>query len=518
MARIGFRISDWFTANDRQLSRAEFADGAQWSQSQLSTWATAAGTLGNDTLVGTEQADVLRGWAGNDSLNGLAGDDQLFGGDGDDQLLGGAGQDQLDGGSGHDSLDGGTGNDRMVGGAGNDMYWVDSVGDQVIEGAGEGTDQVNSLISYTLGADMENLTLLETVAIDGTGNAGDNVIIGNSARNIITGGAGQDYLDGGAGDDLYMIRAGSDHAAGGEIHDASGYNQVRFSSAFAQDTLVLGAGDTGINDVSITATTGSATVLTYNDLNVDATALRNGLNINGNAGNNRLIGTAFNDYINGGLGNDVMIGGDGNDSYIVDSAGDVVIETADQGFDSVNSSVSYTLGANVEDLFLKGTAAIDGTGNVANNRIYGNAARNVMDGSAGNDTLVGGGGNDTYVFGRGYGVDTVIESDVTAGNTDQALFFGGINFDQLWFSRNGSNLDLSIIGTTDKLRFQDWYVDQSKHVEVFKTSNGQTLVDSQVQNLVNAMAAFAPPAAGQLTLPDNYHNALDSVLAANWQS
>jgi hypothetical protein len=61
-------------------------------------------------------------------------------------------------------------------------------------------------------------------------------------------------------------------------------------------------------------------------------------------------------------------------------------------------------------------------------------------------------------------------------------------------------------------------VDQSKHVEVFKTSNGQTLVDSQVQNLVNAMAAFAPPAAGQLTLPDNYHNALDSVLAANWQS
>ena len=142
-----------------------------------------------------------------------------------------------------------------------------------------------------------------------------------------------------------------------------------------------------------------------------------------------------------------------------------------------------------------------------------------MDGQGGTDTLTGGAGNDTYVLGRGYGADTAIENDATAGNTDMAQFLSGIATDQLWFKQvsGTNNLEVSIIGTSDKLTVKDWYVGAANHIEQFKTSDGKTLLDSKVQNLVNAMAAFAPPSAGQTSLPSNYHAALDSVIAANWQ-
>ena len=89
--------------------------------------------------------------------------------------------------------------------------------------------------------------------------------------------------------------------------------------------------------------------------------------------------------------------------------------------------------------------------------------------------------------------------------------------DQLWFRKNGNNLEVSIIGTSDKLTMGNWYLGNQYHVEQFKTSNGKTLLDSQVHNLVNAMAAFSPPAAGQTSLPAAYASALNPVLAANWQ-
>ncbi len=140
-----------------------------------------------------------------------------------------------------------------------------------------------------------------------------------------------------------------------------------------------------------------------------------------------------------------------------------------------------------------------------------------MDGAGGADNLVGGVGNDTYVLGRGYGADTVTENDSTVGNTDLAQFASGISLDQLWFRHVGNNLEVSIIGTSDKLTVQNWYLGSAYHVERFKTADSRLLIDSRVENLVQAMAAFSPPAAGQTTLPSNYQTALASVIAANWQ-
>ena len=111
-----------------------------------------------------------------------------------------------------------------------------------------------------------------------------------------------------------------------------------------------------------------------------------------------------------------------------------------------------------------------------------------------------------------------MENDATPGNTDIAQFLSGVTTDQIWFQHVGNNLEASIIGTSDKLVINDWYLGSNHHLEQFKTTDGaKTLLDSQVDNLVNAMASFAPPAAGQTSLPPDYQTSLAPVIAANWQ-
>lgn len=118
------------------------------------------------------------------------------------------------------------------------------------------------------------------------------------------------------------------------------------------------------------------------------------------------------------------------------------------------------------------------------------------------DTMAGGAGDDT---------------DATAGVQDQLLFGSDIAAEQIWLRQSGNNLEISLIGTGDKVTVANWYLGQDHHVEVLKLADGRQLLDSQVQSLVQAMAAFAPPAAGQTTLPDSFAAALSPVIAANWQ-
>ena len=272
-------------------------------------------------------------------------------------------------------LDGRAGNDTMQGGLGNDTYSVNSSGDVVVEAINSGIDRVRSSASYVLAANVEELELTGTSLINGMGNELANLILGNTAANRLDGLAGADTLIGGAGDDLYVVDNTGDVVT--ELA-ASGIDQVQSAISY---TLTA--------EVEFLVLSGSGAI----DGRGNVLANR----ITGNSANNRLFGEAGNDSLDGLAGADSMTGGAGDDLYVVDNTGDVVTELAAGGNDQVQSTISYTLAAEVEALVLSGSSAIDGRGNVLANRIIGNSGNNRLWGAAGNDSLDGGLGNDTLI-------------------------------------------------------------------------------------------------------------------------
>jgi serralysin len=136
-----------------------------------------------------------------------------------------------------------------------------------------------------------------------------------------------------------------------------------------------------------------------------------------------ITGNAAANRIDGGGGADTMTGGAGNDTYVVAQVGDRIVELAGGGTDAVESSVTWTLGANLEILRLGGNASIGGTGNSLNNLIGGNAAANLLSGGDGADTLAGGGGADRLT--GGLGADSFLFDVAPAGraSADRVLDF-----------------------------------------------------------------------------------------------
>ena len=256
----------------------------------------------------TEGDDVLTGTAGNDSIGGYGGNDTIYG-------LGGA-----------DTLDGGTGVDIVYGGPGNDIYIVDATSDASYEALNEGVDEVRSSATYTLGANIENLTLLGSGNINGTGNSLANVITGNDGINTLFGGGGNDTLIGGGGNDILAGNTGNDWLDGGVgadqmygyggndvyvIDDAGDFVSEAFNAGTDEVRSTLAA-YTLIGNVE------NLTLLGSGNINGTGNSLANV--ITGNDGSNILAGGGGNDTLSGGAGNDTLSGGAGNDTLIWDAA------------------------------------------------------------------------------------------------------------------------------------------------------------------------------------------------------
>jgi len=429
-------------------------------------------------------------------VTGTGGNDVLSGGTGNDQLFGLAGNDTLNGLAGSDLLDGGTGADTMRGGLGNDTYVVDNSGDVVTENANEGTDTVQSSLTYTLGTNIENLSLAGATAINGTGNALDNVLIGNSGNNTLTGGAGNDRLDGGAGNDTMGGGTGNDTYIVTQAGDVvienlnEGTDTVEGSLSYS-----LGA---NVENLMLTGTANLAG--TGNSLN----------NILiGNSGNNGLDAGSGNDTVDGGAGNDTIHGGSGDDTEIGGLGDDVL--SGGSGSDVLDGGDGTdTLDGGSGDDILRGAAG--------NDTIAGGSGADQLTGGTGTDTLNGGSGNDLYNFSRGDGQDTISDVDATDGNQDKLLLGTTINPLELVLSRQANDLRLAIHGTTDSVTVKNWYTSPpTNQIEDLQAGNGQHLSNTQVNQLLQAMASFSQQTG--LTWDqaiDQRPQDVQTVLAGSW--
>lgn len=483
--------------------------GQEVFDGQVHITALEASSAGGNTLIGGERASRLTGRTGNDTFVVTGRDYQITGGGGTDTV----------------------------------SYAQLGVGINLNQIASSELDD-GQAIGFIAGSDNLGNKLRDVVNVIGS-NLNDVLRMNEGAANVITGGKGNDLLAGGYGADTYVFALG----------DGLDSIEETANNAGQIDTISLGAGIWAA-DVKVTRM-GEDLVLGYGvgdsltvkrwfgatPQSVEQIKFANGTIWSTAKIDAILDGTASSDGLGdgnivvGGERDSVLHGGIGNDIFLIKGWNTTVLGmTSIEGQDIV-SYAEMGMGINTEwyehdynddgqwvhEEFFKDSVGsrIEDVqkfvGSKFNDQLSGNAGNNVYKGGKGNDVLSGGAGSDTYHMGRGDEADTIQENDVVVGTTDVLAFGQGIEASQLWFSRTTNHLEIAVIGTSDKVTIQNWYLGNQYHVEQIKSGNGKVLLDSQVQNLVQAMASFAPPSAGQTTLLPNYQSSLAPALAANWQ-
>lgn len=412
----------------------------------------------NEVRSGTPDADTIRGGFGHDSLSGLAGDDLLLGLIGDDTLLGGQNDDTLEGGPGDNVLDGGQGTDTAVFAINytdasisydGDIVVASSVGANVLRGIEnlEFLDQAVDGTALLAGFEEEARLALQQKPLSGTFN-GTSIgerLDGGIGPDLLNGFGGDDTIDGGLGADLMIGGVGSDTFYVDNVADRIGESRKWAGTDTVVSSVDFRTGNRHIENVELTgearigAGNGLRTVITGNDQD---------------------------NILDGGKNVDTLIGGAGDDIYLLRAPGDIAVETADGGIDTVRSFGSFTLGDNVEKLFMQTSRAKDGSavhfngiGNALDNTIIGTPFDNTIVGREGSDTLKGQAGSDTFVFDRPIGpnnVDRIVDFNTNEANEGDILQLKGSEFGGLaagTLSESAFVLDTMAIDADNRMVF-----------------------------------------------------------------
>ena len=475
--------------------------------------------------------------------------------------------------AGNDVLNNGTGGGTMTGLGGDDIYEVNNAGDVVVESPNGGYDTVESTISYTLPDNVEYFYLTGLTEADtAVGNDQDNQIFGQqgtfasvldgrggddglfalgSGDNTLIGGTGNDSMHGGYGNDTYMFHLGDGQDT---IVETADTDRIVFDSSVDSSSVTYvqngydleiyyGAGSDKITVTSFYYTQ-SADSYVIESVQFSDGTVHDDAYINSHLSSAPPLppvdvsGTSGDDVLDNGANPGTMTGFAGDDTYIVNNPGDVVAENPNEGFDTVQSTISYTLPDNVEYFYLTGLTEPDtAIGNDQSNQIFGQQGTfgSVLDGrggddalfalGAGNDTLTGGTGddsmfggygNDTYLFSSGDGQDTVGETD----GTDRIVFDATVSAATVSYSRVVDNLVISY-GNGDQITVLGYFqtpeqTADEKKIETVEFADGTVHDDAYIESHLGVPPANDPPVAVDDAFTQAFgHDIAGNVLADN---
>jgi Ca2+-binding RTX toxin-like protein len=547
-AMTGGLGNDTYVVDSTSDSTVEMAGGGVDTVETALTWTLATEVerltlTGTSAVNGTGNASInwLAGNSAANILNGAAGADVLLGGDGNDVLQDTAGNGALDGGLGSDALTTGVGNDLLAAGAGNDTYTLGGGADIVAFNLGDGADAVNAPVSGAgLGESNDTISLGGIRLGDLTfSRVGSDLVLkinGTSDSLLLKGW----YLA--AGDQTVtklqvVVDSSSDYAPG----SADALRASRIATLSFTQLVAAYDAARAVNPALVNWAPSETLLQNARVGSSDALALGGNL-VYRYAHDGALANVAYDaitqQLASSGFGTiaqaiaDFSPLGTAPPSPSAQALGlapaqDTVLSTDPMTGGTAPTGTGTSVSTvTVVDASLDLTVGVVETGAVfqpnclagfgGNDTLTGGAMADTLQGNGGDDVINGGMGADTYLFERGDGRDTLLDVDATAGVQDLLQFGGSIAADQIWLRKVDGELEVSILGTTDKVTVSGWFLGSDHHVEMFRTADGKQLLDGQVQNLVQAMAAFAPPAIGQTTLPSAYQS-LESVIATSWQ-